>query len=45
MEYQIIINGFNSNTNISKLTYDNNKKKNWKFVEHKDDTQFLQLFH
>jgi hypothetical protein len=43
MEYQVIISGPNSNINIQKLTYD--KKKNWKFVEHKDATQFLQLFH
>ncbi len=35
----LIISGLDSNINIQKLTYD--KKKNWKFVKHKDDTYFL----
>jgi len=32
----LIISGPDSNTNVQKLTYE--KKKNWKFVKHKDDT-------
>ncbi len=40
MEYQAIAGGSNSSANI-KLTYD--KQKDWKCVEQKGCTQFLQL--
>jgi hypothetical protein len=40
MEYQAIAGGSNSSVDI-KLTYD--KQKDWKCVEQKGCTQFLQL--